>query len=340
MRAQIGRRAIAAIATSTALAGRPLPAPAWCGAAFPPYAYSLPWFEFSAEKITPVRVVGDKGVETARKLSPLLVLPPPGLTYEFLETLEAITISERRVAFAVLKPAANLATLVDEARAAVASLESPQVHIFAHGTAAPVALALQASIPDQVASIILGSPMSNPADASLPLARDAFATGRPTALLVGGASKAPRVCVDNEIASLKARPVADVTDVLLRDGAVPAFSDPIAAGGGGGGDDDAAAAPSPPPRDLLSSVRARQTPLLLTRGTLDISSEAASTSIVRQVPGAQLITFDGSASLAHVDDRARYNTLLLDWMDGIDGSRSRRAVMMPGSMAPGGSVKS
>ena len=111
---KLGRRAVFA---AVALSSRPFPAPAWCGAAFPPYAYSLPWFEFSAEKITPMRVVGDKGAETARNMSPLLVLPPPGLTYEYLETLEAITISDRRVAFAILKPAASLDALQNQARA-------------------------------------------------------------------------------------------------------------------------------------------------------------------------------------------------------------------------------
>ena len=108
-----------------------------------------------------MRVVGDKGAETARNMSPLLVLPPPGLTYEYLETLEAITISERRVAFAILKPAASLDALQNQARAALASLESPKVHILAHGSAATTALALQAALPDKVASLILASPVAN-----------------------------------------------------------------------------------------------------------------------------------------------------------------------------------
>ena len=78
------------------------PAQAWCGETFPPYAYSLPWFEFSAKGGAGpmMRVVGDLGMERKKQLRPLLVFPSPGMSYEPLENLEALCVSERRVAFA------------------------------------------------------------------------------------------------------------------------------------------------------------------------------------------------------------------------------------------------
>ena len=84
-----------------------------------------------------MRVVGDKGAETAKKLAPLLILPPPGLTYEYLETLEALTISERRVAFCLLKPAVSLEALSAQAVAALDALESPRCTSLATAPAPP-----------------------------------------------------------------------------------------------------------------------------------------------------------------------------------------------------------
>eukprot|EP00966_Prymnesium_polylepis_P044342 1027676-Prymnesium_polylepis.1 len=98
--AHLPRRATARLAAA-AVAARWLaasPAVAWCGEPYPPFAYTLPWFEFDAgappEGQVLMRVVGDNRPEAAKKLSPLLVLPSPALSFEYLETLEALTISE------------------------------------------------------------------------------------------------------------------------------------------------------------------------------------------------------------------------------------------------------
>ena len=60
------------------------------------------------------------------------------------------------------------------------------MHVLAHGTAAATALALAAARRDALASLVLASPITNAADASLSEARAALATGRAGALLVTG----------------------------------------------------------------------------------------------------------------------------------------------------------
>ena len=320
------RRDAAAMVAAALLTSPPLRTPAWCGAPFPPYAFSLPWFEFPASG-TAMRVVGDNRAEASKKLAPLLVLPSPGLTYEYLETLEALTISERRVAFAILTPSVNLDEVTAQASAAVAALECPKVHLLAHGTAAPAALALQAAQPEKIASLTLASPIANPADTSLLPVREVLTSGRAAAILAakGSAdSAAPRTCVDAELKSFLSRPAASTTDALLRDGAMPALS----------AHGDAASNTA----NLLRGVQSRRVPLLVTRGTDDVSSEAVAARILELVPSARLAVFEGSASLAHVDDRSRYNGVLLDFLDAVEGVQSRRSVMLPGSMRPGGTL--
>ena len=92
--------------------------------------------------------MGDLKAERDQKMRPLLVLPSPGLSYEYLENLEALTISQRRVAFADLRttstgaPAALVARILD----AVAALESPGgVHLLGYGYGAALALRVYSS---------------------------------------------------------------------------------------------------------------------------------------------------------------------------------------------------
>ena len=69
-----------------------------------------------------------------------------------------------------------------------------------------------------------------------------------------------------------------------------------------------------------------------------MSSEATAATLVEALPGAQLFTVPGSAALGHVDSRAAYNERLLSFLDAADGTVSRRAVMLPGTMQPGGAL--
>jgi len=199
MRAAAGRRLALHLAAAwcTWRTAPVEPSAAWCGAPYPPFAYSLPWYEFPVGSAA-VRVVGDISAERAKKLSPLLVLPPPGLGYEYLETLEALTISERRVAFATLAPASPDA-LAEQVGATLESLEAPRAHVLAHATAAPAALALAAARPRAVASLVLASPLLTADDAGparAPLELSDF---------LGSATSSARACVDAELNRLRSR---------------------------------------------------------------------------------------------------------------------------------------
>ena len=76
-------------------------------------------------------------------------------------------------------------------------------------------------------------------------------------------------------------------------------------------------------------------PVLLTRGSGgDVSSEAAAAAVAGAVPGAARREFRGS--FPPVDDRSSFAEELLSFMDSVDGTVSRRAVMASGSMMPAG----
>ena len=181
-----GRRVAIAASLASALM-QPRIAQAWCGAPYPPYAYSLPWFQFGADGAD-VRVVGDFGQEKAKGLSPLLCIPSPGLTYEYLETLEALTISERRVAFVTLRSPTSAEAIGRQATAALLSLEAPRVHVLGHGTGAAAALLLQALEPTRVKSLILASPLAT-IESAIPAAREALEVSllpqRPCSVIAG-----------------------------------------------------------------------------------------------------------------------------------------------------------
>ncbi|KAL1510969.1 hypothetical protein AB1Y20_005794 [Prymnesium parvum] len=279
--------------------GSPPPSVAWCGEPYPPYAYTLPWFEFNAG--TPslpisMRVVGDNRPEATKHLSPLLVLPSPSLSYEYLETLEALAVSERRIAFATLSAGGEgLDALGLQAAAAVARLEARRVHVLGHGLGAAVALSLYRQQPDRLASLVLASPLAALADAT-PAARPELAR-RASPLLSTLAAPQGRPCVTAE------RERANANSAI----ALPATPPRLSASGGDG---------------LLAEVRC---PVLVTRGAADVSSEETASQILKSVPGARVLCFQDSASLPHIEEKKRYNEELLAFLDEVDGVRTRRA---------------
>lgn len=342
----LSRRLVTTAALAASTVPRPSVAPAfaWCGAPFPPYAYSLPWYEFGvpvgANNAAAMRVVGDAAVEKGKKLSPLLVIAPPGLTYEYLEPLEALTISERRVAFVAFFPSQTrtLDEFTNAAAAAAEKLESKKVHVLAHGTAAAAALSLQARQPSLVASLILASPLSSLEDADASQ-REALSQSLAPLLdaATGSDGRATRACVDAELNGLKARPAAVAAQAFgtlaLREGLLQPLSSKAAV------ETVETATTAAHSNDLVSSAAASRVPILVTRGSSDVSSEATAQRLLERLPNAKLERFDGSASLAHVEQRASYNAAILEFLDAVDGVATRRAVMLPGTMAPGGSVK-
>ena len=286
----------------------PRDAIAWCGDPFPPYAYSLPWFEFDAgPSELPLRIVGDLKAEREQNMLPLLVLPSPGLSYEYLENLEALTISQRRVAFADLSTSAGAPdALVARILDAVAALESPGgVHLLGYGYGAALALRVYtassavSSGAVRVASLILGSPLGTLDDAE-PASREELATGLTPVLRTAATSG--RACIDSELNKLRGRPTG-----------VPQGGEQVGA---------------------MAAAARPGVPLMVTRGALDVSSEAAAQAVGRAVPDARLREFQGS--FPPVDDRARFVEEVLSFMDSVDGTVSRRAVMASGSMMPAG----
>ena len=287
---------------------------AWCGDPFPPYAYSLPWFEFDAglSKL-PLRVVGDLNAEREQNMRPLLVLPSPGLSYEYLENLEALTISQRRVAFADLRTSsAPDALAVSRVVDGISALEAPGgVHLLGYGYGAALALRVYSSGAVSsgavgVASLFLGSPLGNLDDAD-PASRDELATG--LAPVLRSAATSGRACLDSELNKLRGRPVGAALQASEQG------SEQV-------GEIIAAARPS--------------VPVMVTRGALDVSSEAVAQAISRAVPDARLREFRGS--FPPVDDRARFAEEVRSFMDSVDGTVSRRAVMASGSMMPAGTL--
>jgi pimeloyl-ACP methyl ester carboxylesterase len=136
-----------------------------------------------------VRVVGDELKEAANKVRPLLLIPGgPGLSHEYLDTIEAVAKSNRRVVSfdpvgtglsssvpaqttAAIAAWANPLTLNQQAAAAAEAvgLAGKPHHVWAHGTGAAAAILYAAAHPDDVASLTLASPIF----------------GRPPSLVVG-----------------------------------------------------------------------------------------------------------------------------------------------------------
>ena len=289
------RAAALRLATAALVSVPTHPAIAWCGKPYPPYAYQLPWFEFQAGS-TPVRIIGDNRPESTRRLSPILVLPSPGLSYEYMENLEAFTVSERRVCFAALSAPATVAQLAAQARAALDALEAPgRAHVVAHGAGAVAALALASAAPARVASLVLVSPFAT-ADDLEPAARDA-GSSRP---LLASASTSGRACVDAVLQTAGAS--ASVGAVL--------------------------AGAAPPGVAALAEPAARAVPALVVRGSRgDVSSAATASALLAALPRATVATFDASGPLPFVDEDERFREAALSLFDAADGVATRRAVM-------------
>lgn len=155
----VPRRHAIASAVAAALAPRVKPAEAWCGEQFPPWAYYLKWdqiavpFEYGGVKgETFCRVVGDVAREQKAGVPPVLLVGNPGVGYDYMENMEALSVSDRRVIEVVFAgtakgdatPAALLSADAQAAqlRAICATLKLSAVHVVSHGLGAVPALRL------------------------------------------------------------------------------------------------------------------------------------------------------------------------------------------------------
>lgn len=312
-----GALELAAAASST-----PLAASAWCGNSFPPFAYSLPWFEFDSSACS-VRIVGDLKPELDKGLRPLVAVPSPGLTYEYLENLEALTVSQRRVGFIGLPLSGDTKALAQSLATAITTLDAKRgVHLLAHGLAAPVALKAAAlATPGLVSSIILTSPIGSAQDVE-PSIQDALAESQ-APLLATIVSKG-RICVDataEASSKVSSQLFAELQRSLRgRESELRPVSQLVAA--------------TPPLPLLLALSEAGD--VISQAATHDILTAARSrgdgSSLVRDA------TFASSGPLPFVDAREEYGTAILDFCDEVDGVRSRRVAVAGGDQRVMGRV--
>lgn len=219
MRVQLSRGAALRFAVAAAASCfHPQASRAWCGERYPSWAYFLKWDElrvpFSVGEMNGecfCRVVGDVGREQKAGVPPVLLVGTPGVGYEYLENLETLTVSDRRVievtfagteakaadAAALLTPSA----CAEQLKAVCAACRLSNVHIVAHGLGAPAALgvAKQAAGGVGVRSLTLVSPYGARSDLR-PGAREALSAGasrraRASALIPTVTSSASESCV-------------------------------------------------------------------------------------------------------------------------------------------------
>ena len=198
-----------------------LPASAWCGEKYPSWAYFLKWdetsvpFEWDGQKgEVYCRVVGDKQRESKTGVPPVLLVGNPGLGHDYLENLEALTVSDRRVievAFAGTRgdvPASmrSVGACAAQLEAVCRKLQLPAVHVLAHGLGAAPALKLlgdgQALPRVPLRSLTLVSPYGTNEDLR-PAARPPEGTA--SFLLSTTNPKAPASCIADATASTNAK---------------------------------------------------------------------------------------------------------------------------------------
>jgi len=219
------RRAVAhaaAAAATSFLASPTAPARAWCGERFPSWAYYVKWDETAVpfswqgyEGELLVRVVGDKLRERSTGVPPVLLVGDPGVAYDYLENLEALTVSDRRVievTFAGTRGAAppaarSVGACAAQLAAVCEHLSLQAVHLLAHGAAAPAALRLlqPAELATPLRSLTLVSPYGCLADLKAGSRPPADAKSL-AALLRTTDPKAPGSCIADAIAATSAAP--------------------------------------------------------------------------------------------------------------------------------------
>ncbi len=216
------RRLALQLAAAAAVAAPRQPAEAWCGEKFPSWAYYIKWdeaaipFEWDGRKgEVGCRVVGDKLREKNTGVPPVLLVGTPGLGYDYLENLEALTVSDRRVievTFAGTRgdaPASmrSVGACAAQLEAVCRTLQLPAVHVLAHGLGAPAALQLlgDGSAPARVPmrSLTLVSPYGS-LDDLRPAARPP--QGATSFALPTTDPKAPQSCIADATSATAPKP--------------------------------------------------------------------------------------------------------------------------------------
>uniref|UniRef100_A0A7S0L3I9 AB hydrolase-1 domain-containing protein n=1 Tax=Coccolithus braarudii TaxID=221442 RepID=A0A7S0L3I9_9EUKA len=306
------------LAAATATLGPIWPAHAWCGEQVPAWAFFLKWdevpavpFEYDGIKGTCFcRVVGDVAREQKAGVPPILVVGDPGLGYDYIENIETLSVSDRRlieVNFAGSQASqATPSTLLSHGACAaqllavVRSLHLAQVHVVAHGLGAPAALRLLEQAPTVVRSLALVSPYASLVDlrseaaasAEEQLAKSIQAAA--PILLPTFSSKAQGSCIADAVAS-SGGPLAGA---LLR------------------GQESLAG------EKLGSSLRGKDTPVLLANGRtsgeiVDLAWSDLPAGITRSV-------FKSSGHLPFIEERDEFLLQYVSFLDRVDGVETNR----------------
>ena len=305
------------------------PAHAWCGEKVPGWAYFLKWDErpvpfiwegVKAEVLC--RVVGDKGRESKTGVPPVLLVGNPGVGYDYLENLEGLTVSDRRVievVFAGTRPGgAPLPASIRGAEACAAQLRAvcsaigvPRVHVLAHGSGAlPALRLLRDGGGPALRSLALVSPYGSAADLK---AAARPAAGEPAAralarLLPTSDAAAPATCI--------AEATAGAAPWLLGDD------------GGGGerlGSGGALAA------QLAAARDAKVATLVVWGGPRDVVEPSWDVQAL-QGANANLRVYEASGHLPFIEQREEFAGEYLSFLDAADGVTTSRELILDPSI--------
>uniref|UniRef100_A0A7S3XPS5 AB hydrolase-1 domain-containing protein n=1 Tax=Heterosigma akashiwo TaxID=2829 RepID=A0A7S3XPS5_HETAK len=307
------------------------PAGAWCGDPYPAWAYTLNFNDgvipYQGSQLY-IRVVGDEYYEKRVKRKPLIVLPGgPGLSHDYLETLEAVSQTQRRVVLfdplgtgqsGPRPPAAASAgsprSLLDQLNRVISELGLKEYHLFAHGYSSVVALEKLKQLSTQednpgkpkgkqtVLSVTFESPFAKGED--LIEAADALeAKGYPWKTSPNIQSK---ILGGNP--DLKKTPVCMEDSYKTSD--AEAYGPEIRALKGW---------------NCASYVDYVKCPMIVTYGRRDLISETSVTEFkdtftAPAKPGNEvyLSVYENSGHLAHIDEKETYIQMVQNFLDKVD----------------------
>ncbi|KAL3917764.1 MAG: hypothetical protein SGPRY_006275 [Prymnesium sp.] len=259
------------------------------------------------------RVVGDKRREAAASLCPVLIVPTAGASYEYMETLEALVVSDRRVvepSFAGTRGRVDPAltspsSMADQLRALVRQLQLPAVHLLAHGAGASAALQLvegEGSLP--LRSLTLLSPYGSLADLKQGVDPKSLSTLLPTL-----DAKARGSCITESIGTSS-----------------PAWLEALGREGGG-----ESLRGEKLPRLLQPAAKAKVATLVMWGGDRDIVDTSWPIDSL-QKENVNLRVFEQSGHLPFIDEREAFVAEYLEFLDAVDGKKTSRELLIDPSL--------
>lgn len=323
------------LSAAATLVGPSERAHAWCGERFPSWAYYLQWdqqevpFEWRGIKSSvSYRIVGDEVREQKSAVPPVLVLGTPGLGYEYLENLEAITLTDRRVievTFAgtgggssVPKPLRSPDAWAEQCRVVCRKLNIRTAHVVAHGLGALPALALASQGAEgtpRVRSLVLVSPFGSTSDL------------RPEyrAAVLGAADGKSQSSLLLPTASANAR------DSCIAESRAAARSDLVFGAANSADALEGVPLGGTALGERIGAAEAAGVAVLLANGG---KSDLVDASGWEGLPASvRRMAFTASGHLPFIEEREEFLTALFDYFDGVDGVETNRELKFADPMA-------